>query len=108
MVVDYYSAPKKLRKTVDTGGYKLLYKGTEIPEKPITTGLNLGIEGVPLKKTKKPTVKPKVFNPMEGDQSIKSAKQKEPEKEPERPKPATTTSNLHEESPDPWNGAEEE
>lgn len=77
VVVDYYSAPKKLRKTIDTGGYKLLYKGTEIPDKPITTGLNLGIEGVPLKKTKRAIVKPKIFNPMDsGDQSIKSSKLK--------------------------------
>jgi hypothetical protein len=27
VVVDYYSAPKKIRKTIDTGGYKLLHKG---------------------------------------------------------------------------------
>lgn len=40
----------------------MLYKGTEIPEKPITTGLNLGIEGIPIKKnSKRPSVKPKVF-----------------------------------------------
>jgi hypothetical protein len=27
VIADYYSAPKKIRKTIDTGGYKLLYKG---------------------------------------------------------------------------------
>lgn len=82
VIVDYYSAPKKLRKTIDTGGYKLLFKGTEIPDKPITTGLNLGIEGVPLKKGKRSIVKPKVFNPMEtGDSSVKNSKPKDQPKE---------------------------
>lgn len=43
VVVDYNSASKKEKKKVDTGGFKLIYKGQEIPDKPITTGLNLGI-----------------------------------------------------------------
>lgn len=53
VVIDYNEAPKKERKKVDTGAFKLIYKGIEIPDKHITTGLNLGIEGVQLKKGKK-------------------------------------------------------
>ena len=55
VVVDYNDAPKKERKKIDTGAFKLIHKGVEIPDKHITTGLNLGIEGVQLKKGKKTT-----------------------------------------------------
>jgi hypothetical protein len=78
VITDYNFAPKKLRKTIDTGDYKMIFKGIEIPEKPITTGLNLNIEGIPMKKqTKKATVKPKVFKiaSEEEPQSVKSMKE---------------------------------
>lgn len=57
IIVDYASAPKKEKKTVETGKWKRIYKGIEIPEKPISTGLNLCLEGIPMKKPKRNTVK---------------------------------------------------
>lgn len=57
VVVDYQTAPKKERKNIDTGKFKKIYKGIEIPEKPITTGLNLCLEGIPMKKPKKNAVR---------------------------------------------------
>lgn len=53
VVVDYGSAPKKDKKGVDTGKWKRVYKGVEVPDKPITSGLNLCLEGVQMKKPKK-------------------------------------------------------
>lgn len=57
VIVDHGSAPKKERKNVDTGKFKKIYKGVEIPDKPISTGLNLCLEGIPMKKPKRNTVK---------------------------------------------------
>jgi hypothetical protein len=51
--VDYANAPKKEKKKVDTGKFKKIYKGIEISDKPMNTaGLNLTLEGVPIRKTK--------------------------------------------------------
>ena len=57
VIVDYPAAPKKERKNVDTGKFKRIYKGVEVPEKPISTGLNLCLEGIAMKKPKRTTVK---------------------------------------------------
>ena len=57
VVIDYPAAPKKERKHVDTGKFKKIYKGIEVPDKPINTGLNPCIEGMPMKKPKRNTVK---------------------------------------------------
>ena len=57
VVVDYNGAPKKEKKSIDTGNFKKIYKGIQVPEKPINTGLNLCIEGIPMKKPKRNTVK---------------------------------------------------
>ena len=52
LIIDYANAPKKEKKKVDTGKFKKIYKGVEVPEKLATQGLNLTLEGVALKKTK--------------------------------------------------------
>ena len=57
MIVDYNGAAKKDKKSIDTGNFKKIYKGIEVPEKPINTGLNLCIEGIPMKKPKRNVVK---------------------------------------------------
>ena len=62
VVMDYPAVPKKERSTVDTGKFKKIYKGIEIPDKPITTGLNLCLEGVPMKKPKRNTVRVQNFS----------------------------------------------
>jgi tubulin monoglycylase TTLL3/8 len=50
VVIDWQFAPKKLRKKVDTGGFKLIYKGVEFEERTNNVGINLLLEGKPLKK----------------------------------------------------------
>lgn len=50
LTVDYHYAKKK--KGVDTGGWKRIYKGATIDEKPNNVGVNLCLEGTALKKTK--------------------------------------------------------
>jgi hypothetical protein len=62
VVVDHAGAPKKEKKNVDTGKFKRIYKGIEIPDKPITAGLNLCLEGIPMKKPKRNTVKVQNFS----------------------------------------------
>lgn len=62
VVVDYAFAPKKEKKHVDTGGWKKIHKGQEVPEKSATAGLNLMLEGVSMKKPKRPTVKIQNFS----------------------------------------------
>lgn len=93
VLVDYYSAPKKIRRTIDTGGYKLLFKGTEIPEKPITTGLNLGIEGIPIKKNKRQSIKPKVFN-MDGGEKEKETAKDTPKEIPQANEPMAESTKM--------------
>ena len=62
VVVDHAFAPKKEKKHVDTGKWKKIYKGQEVPEKTATAGLNLCLEGIPMKKPKRPTVKVQNFS----------------------------------------------
>lgn len=53
LIIDYANAPKKEKKKVDTGKFKKIYKGIEISDKPLNTaGLNLTLEGMPIKKSK--------------------------------------------------------
>lgn len=53
LIIDYANAPKKEKKKVDTGKFKKIYKGIEISDKPLNTaGLNLTLEGMPIRKTK--------------------------------------------------------
>ena len=62
VIVDCPAVPKKEWKSVDTGKWKRIYKGIEIPDKPITTGLNLCLEGIPMKKPKRNVVKVQNFS----------------------------------------------
>jgi hypothetical protein len=57
VIVDHANAPKKEKKHVDTGKFKRIYKGVEVNEKMVNAGLNLCLEGIPMKKTKRLTVK---------------------------------------------------
>ena len=57
VIIDHANAPKKEKKHVDTGKFKRIYKGVEENEKIASAGLNLCLEGIPMKKTKRPTVK---------------------------------------------------
>lgn len=42
VIVDYANASKKQKKNVDTGKFKKIYKGIQIPDKTVNTaGLNL-------------------------------------------------------------------
>ena len=43
---------------MDTGKFKRIYKGVEVNEKIASAGLNLCLEGIPMKKSKRATVKP--------------------------------------------------
>jgi hypothetical protein len=58
VIIDHASAPKKEKKHVDTGKFRRIYKGVEVNEKIASAGLNLCLEGIPMKKGKRPTVKP--------------------------------------------------
>ena len=50
VVVDYAIAPKKKKKSVNTGLFTCIYKGKEIVDKPINAvGLNLMCEGKAIK-----------------------------------------------------------
>jgi hypothetical protein len=62
VIVDYAFAPKKEKKHVDTGKWKKIYKGQEVSEKLVSAGLNLCLEGIPMKKPKRPTVKMQNFS----------------------------------------------
>lgn len=62
VVIDYHFAPKKERKHVDTGKWKKIHKGQEVAEKTASAGLNLCLEGIPMKKPKRPTVKVQNFS----------------------------------------------
>ncbi len=62
VIIDHANAPKKEKKHVDTGKFKRIYKGTEVNEKVANAGLNLCLEGIPMKKSKRQTVKPQNFN----------------------------------------------
>lgn len=57
VVVDHAGAPKKEKKHVDTGMWKRIYKGAEVADKIASAGLNLCLEGIPMKKPKRPTIK---------------------------------------------------
>lgn len=50
VVVDYNMAAKK--KKIDTGGWKRIFKGPTVNEKPSNLGVNLCLEGVAIKKNK--------------------------------------------------------
>lgn len=58
VIVDHAAAPKKEKKHVDTGKFKRIYKGVEVSEKVSNAGLNLCLEGIPMKKGKRASVKP--------------------------------------------------
>ena len=62
VVIDHASAPKKEKKHVDTGSWKRIYKGQEVSDKAATAGLNLCLEGIPMKKPKRQTVKVQNFS----------------------------------------------
>lgn len=62
LIIDYANAPKKEKKKVDTGKFKKIYKGVEVPDKMGTPGLNLTLEGIPLKKGNKPSNTCKIIN----------------------------------------------
>ena len=62
VIVDHVNAPKKEKKNVDTGKWKRIYKGVEVSEKIASAGLNLCLEGIPLKKSKKAAVKMQNFS----------------------------------------------
>jgi hypothetical protein len=48
---------KKGKKKIDTGGWKRIYKGSKVDDKPTNMGLNLCLEGTALKKgSKKPNL----------------------------------------------------
>lgn len=50
VVIDYNLAKKK-KKNIDTGLFRCIYKGTAVPDKPLTSfGLNLMLEGKAIKK----------------------------------------------------------
>lgn len=52
-VVDYgMEKSKKVRKTIDTGAFKRIYKGKYVEEKSNSVGLTLLCEGVAMKKKK--------------------------------------------------------
>lgn len=57
VIIDHAGAPKKEKKHVDTGKWKRIYKGMEVAEKTASAGLNLCLEGIPMKKPKRPIVK---------------------------------------------------
>lgn len=57
VIVDHAAASKKEKKHIDTGKWKRIYKGIEVAEKVGSAGLNLCLEGIPMKKPKRPTVK---------------------------------------------------
>lgn len=49
VIIDYNTAKKK--KKVNTGLFTCIYKGTPVPDKPLTSfGLNLILEGKAIKK----------------------------------------------------------
>jgi len=49
VIVDYYMAPKKKKKEIDTGLFKKIYKAKKAIDKPLQFGLNLVCEGKKIK-----------------------------------------------------------
>jgi len=46
VIVDHNMAPKKKKKSIDTGKFECIYRGKEFVDKPLNSvGLNLFIEG---------------------------------------------------------------
>jgi hypothetical protein len=62
VIIDHANAPKKEKKHIDTGKFKRIYKGIEVSEKNATAGLNLCLEGIPIKKSKRLVIKSQNVN----------------------------------------------